>query len=799
MSYPVNSVENEFAIPANAQFDIKKFIYKIIGVLPWFIVSIVICLIISRIYLRYTLPVSKISAFVQIKSQEDGGNSQYKTLKEMGLVTQNNDVENEMDIIRSFGLMKKVVDSLHLNINLYKEGKVTSSPIFGEYSPIYIRIIDEYAEARPTGLKIFLSNNNFKIVESAKERTYTYGQIFDTDFGKLQFIRNPDIKIDPKGYRLLYRDKESVAKSYKAGIDVRLSHDLGGIVEISMLDEIPERAALIVDKLIEVYDNAGLDDKNVANIRTIKFLNDRIDTVARELNRVELLAQQYKTTNEISNVSTQAESFLSQAALIDSKKSDQVGQIKVLETLENYLSGPKEAAESIPSALGIGEPTLLSLINTHNNLVQEKQKMALNSTEADPIMAKLTTQISDVRQNLLRNIKFLKTGFNTNLGQVQNYYGSIESKIASLPKKERELVNIRRQINLKETLYLYLLQKREESQLSLASNINNTRIIDHAFNTGVISPVSFRIQLIAFLIGLAIPIIIMLLSDFFNNRINDRKEIEEGTVVPILGELAFEKSRKSIVIDNKSRTPISEQFRLIRTNIQYMGAEKPVKTILVSSFMSGEGKSFVSLNLASSMGITGAKTVILEFDLRKPKLSKYLNVPGEFGISNYIIKDIPVEAIIQKVPGQENMHVISSGPIPPNPAELLLSPKTAKLMEYLRANFDVILIDTAPIGLVTDALLLEKYADLTMFIVRHKYSSKAVIPFVEKLYRDKKIKSLSLIVNGIKSESTFGYGYGGYGGYGYGYGYGNGYGYYMQDKKKGFLGNLLGGSNKKDS
>ncbi len=298
--------------------------------------------------------------------------------------------------------------------------------------------------------------------------------------------------------------------------------------------------------------------------------------------------------------------------------------------------------------------------------------MELKSTEADPIVANLNAQIKDIKQNIIRNIRVLKSGYNTNLNQVQSTFGNIESKIAGLPGKERELVNISRQINLKETLYLYLLQKREESQLSLASNINNTRLVDSAFNTGVVRPVAAQIQLFALLIGLAIPTIILVLRDFFNNKLSDRKEIEEGTTVPILGELSYEKYKNNIVIDNKSRTPISEQFRLIRTNIQYMGAEKSVKTILVTSFMSGEGKSFVSLNLASSMGITGAKTVILEFDLRKPKLSKYLGVPGEFGISNYIIKDIPIEKLIQTVPGNEHIHVISSGPIPPNPAELLL-------------------------------------------------------------------------------------------------------------------------------
>lgn len=794
MSYPVNTIENEFAIPAGTQFDVKKFIYKIIGVLPWFIVSIAICFTASKIYLRYTLPISKISAFLLIKSQDNGGNSEYKTLNEMGLVTQNNDVENEMDIIRSYSIMRRVVDSLHLNINIYKEGRVTASPVYGEESPVSVKVIKEYPDAKPSGFKINVKENNFSITGGKAARVYNYGQVFETDFGQLTIERNHDVKIDPNGYRMAFTDKEAEIKKYKTSVDVRLTHDMGGIVEISMLDEIPERAIKIVNRLIVVYNNAGLDDKNIANIRTIKFLNDRIDTVSQELNTVELNEQRFKTTNKINSITAEGASYLNQAVLVDNKKAEQVAQIKVLETLESYL-GAKGVTEPIPSGLGIGEPTLLALITTHNTLILEKQRMALKSTDADPVVANLTSQVRDVRENILLNIKVLKGGFNTNLNQVQNNYGNIENKIASLPGKEKELVNITRQINLKETLYLYLLQKREESQLSLASNINNTRIVDTAFNTGVVKPVASQIQLFAILIGLAIPTLILVLRDFFNTRLDNRKEIEEGTSVPVLGELSYEKMKKNIVIDSKSRTPISEQFRLIRTNIQYMGAEKPVKTILLSSFMSGEGKSFVSLNLASSMGITGAKTVILEFDLRKPKLSKYLNIPTDNGISNFIVKDIPVETIIKKVPGYEHIDVISSGPIPPNPAELLLSHKTTILMQYLQDHYDIIIIDTAPVGIVTDALLLEKYADLTMFVVRHKYSPKAVIPFIEKLNREKKFKSLSLVVNGIKNNGSFG---SGYDGYSYGYSYGYGYGYNVQDKKKGFLENLLSGFSKKD-
>ena len=422
MSYPVNNAENEYAIQKGSQFDIKKFVYKIIEVLPWFILSVGISIFAAKMYLRYTLDVSKISAFLLIKDQEEGGSSDYKALKEMGLVNGNKDVQNEIDIIKSYSLMKRVVDSLHLNINLYKEGRVTASPTFGDLMPVYIQLVEEYADAKPENYKLIVNERNFTLNGPGGTQTIQYGQVFEVSLGKLIFTRNENLKLDPGGYRILFSDRDAEAKRYRNAIDVRKTNDMGGIIEISMLDEIPQRAIMIINKLIDVYNYAGLDDKNIAGKTTIKFLNERIDTVSRELNEVEMYAERFKRDNKIGAISEEASMFLSQALAIDNKKSEQSAQIKVLESLEDYVGTAKGANEIIPSGLGILEPSMLAIISNYNQLVQQKQAMSLKSTEADPTLRNLLMQLRDVRENLLKNIKVFKTGLQTNLNQVSSNF-----------------------------------------------------------------------------------------------------------------------------------------------------------------------------------------------------------------------------------------------------------------------------------------------------------------------------------------------------------------------------------------
>ncbi|HMZ45198.1 MAG TPA: polysaccharide biosynthesis tyrosine autokinase, partial [Chitinophagaceae bacterium] len=758
MSYPTKGYEQEVVQQqaSNNQLDAKKLIYKLIGILPWVIISLAISIFAANLYLRYTPKLFRVSGNLLIKDEDQ---SSYRSLKDLGIIPGNIDVPNQMQILNSYTLTERVIDSLKLRLKLRQEGRVISSELYGKTMPFKINVVEEYPNTKASAYHINLTRENFIISGAEGQKKYTFGDTVDISYGKIILERNPLVKINPNGYQLTINDLESEVRALRSKITVVQLTENGGILEIATNEELPDRGIDIINKLMEVYDNAGLDDKNIVAKKTIQFLNDKLGNIAKDLDSIEIKIEQFRKDNKVPSFSEAGSAFFAEYTGLDKNKKILVTQSAMLDHLESYITNFRNTNDIIPPTFGQTDVILLGLIETHNTTVLAKQKLELISKPTDSHLQNMIESIKGIRQNILRAIRNIRVANQTQLQNYESNYSLLESKLQSIPEKQRIEMRLERDRVVKQEIYKDLLKRKEETELSLASNINNTRIVDYAQNYGPKSPNIATARSVAILFGILIPILIIVIKDFFNTKIQDRKEIEQATAIPILGELSYEKDKKNVVIENKSRSPIAEQFRLIRTNLQYMVPDKPLQSLLVTSFMSGEGKSFVSLNLASSLAITGAKTVILEFDLRKPKLSKYLELSNDIGLSNFIIKDMNIDEIIQEVPNRENLFVISSGPIPPNPAELLLSQRTVKLFEQLATRFDYIIIDTAPVGLVTDALLLEKFVDLSLFILRHKYSFKAEIPFVDKLYRDKKFKNMGIIVNGIKNEGS-GYGYG---------------------------------------
>ncbi|MBC7722550.1 MAG: polysaccharide biosynthesis tyrosine autokinase [Pedobacter sp.] len=784
MSYPIGIQETDYTIqqPAQSSFDLKKILHKVVGILPWAILGLIVAMVCANLYLRYTPSKHKVAAYILIKKEEEA-NLDYKLLKGLDVVEANSDIQNQMDIFRSYTLMERVVDTLKLNFHVRQEGRVSGSQLYGYERPFFLKMLDQDDFIKPCIYKMLLNREGFTIDGSDGNRSFKYGDTVTAQCGRFVLERNPMVKINPKGYTLQVSDKYTEANNWRGSLSAELTNDKGGgIIEISLTDEIPERAVEVLNTLIAVFNDADLNDKNIVTKKTIHFLDGRVDTVSQELGVIEGVIEKYKRNNQITNLEVQGSIFLDKSLQSNKEKIDQYGQYKVLEALETFISNSKDPSDIIPSSMGIGEQILTKLILSHNDLVFIKQQTEEKSTPYDPKLKQAINDVNSSKENLLRNIKLLKKAYQSTVNDLEGNVTSLQNKIASLPEKERELLRLKRLATVKETLYVYLLQKREEAQLSLASKINNTRVIDYAIDQGSKNPNKTQVKLLAILLGLIVPIAIILLKDFFNNKITNRQQIEAVTTVPVIGELSYVKGKKILLIDSKSRSAVAEQFRILRTNLSYANNNKKPKCIMVSSFISGEGKSFVSINLASTLSLTGAKVIILEFDLRKPKLSKQLGISSQVGLSNYVSNDLALFDIIQEIPGAEYINFISSGPIPPNPAEMLMSDKTAALVETLKEQYDYIIVDTAPIGLVTDALLLEKFADMTLFIIRHQFTLKHILPYIDKLQKDAKFKNMSIVVNGIKKDGT----------YGYSFGLGNSYGYYISGKKKSIFNNIFG-------
>jgi capsular exopolysaccharide synthesis family protein len=788
MSYPVAENETSDAVPASnaPQFDIKKFIFKLIGFLPWIVISTLVSYSIATLYLRYTAQVHQITAQLLIKDDEESS-PDANIVRELGVMPGGKEVQDQIDILQSYELSRMVVDSLHLQYEFIAEGRISSSPLYGKKNPAFVHIVGpDSADYRPASFKLKLYPDNFYIVGPEIKGTYKYGDTLGLEGHKVYFIKNDDVKPNLKGYNLLLKNTRAVANAIKATIYVRKSHDMGGAVEISTIDEVTERAVDIINTLIDAFNKTGLADKKLGAKNTSTFLNDKVTEVEAELDTLEIKSSNFERDNKISDVSGAGNQYLDQLLNIDKERAAQEEQSALLDGLESYVKNAKNTFDIIPSTNGILDVTLNTLILQYNKDVIAYNTQLKLSTEKDPLAPVNRNELNKLKDGILKNIESIRLGYKTKLAGIDKNYDNYSNQLATLPNKERILAKLKRQISVKEQLYIFLLQKKYDSELSIAGVVGDSRIVDGAHDQGVVKPQASQIKMFAIIVGILLPVIVMLLLDFFDNRLADRKEVENGTRTPVLGELSYNKQQKMAIINPQSRNVLAEQFRLIRTNLQYFVNQEKGKLILVTSFMSGEGKSFVSLNLISSL-VTGSKRVLLiEMDLRKPKLAKYLNISPSYGLTDYIVSETtPIEMVITNIPGVANADVITSGPIPPNPTELMMSSKIDTLFEYARQNYDYVVVDSSPVGLVADAYLLGNKVDVTLFILRHKYTYKTTIKFVEKLYTDKKLKGLGIIINGIVASSGLGYGYGyGYG-YSYGYGYHYGSGYYVADKKAG--------------
>lgn len=777
MSYPVTDNEPiEITTVKGSPFDIKKFFYKLVGFLPFILLSLLIAFVGGRLYLRWTPSQHRVSANLLIKNDNETS-PDYTILRELGVMPGSKEVQNQIDILQSYDLSESVVDSLNLQVKVFTQARIASSYLYGIMSPIVIRPVSSDTASYQPGIYLMQIFDDYFTLESVdnegKVQSYPYKEAIELGGKKVYVTRNFSVKANANGYSLEIAPKKSTVMAVRNALTVVKLHDMGGILEIAMLDVSPLRAMDIINAIMEAFNAAALKDKNLAGVRTAKFVSERVDSVESELDVLEMKAELFKRSNRINDISSAGSIYLNEAMNYDKEGIAQNGLLQLLDGLEKSIKNAKDFTEVIPAYNGINEPTLAALINAYNSSVLAYQEQQKISTVKDPVLKRQKEKLTDLRENIFKNINSIRAGFATRISQLKDQQNNFENLLASLPEKEREYIKLKRQIAVKESLYLYLLQKKEETELALVSTINDSRVVDPALDQGIVFPKSDQVMLFSMMLGLIFPVGVMLLLEMFNNKISDRKEIEENCSIPIIGELSYNKSSKNRIVPTQSRSPLAEQFRLIGANIRFIAHDKNSKVIVVSSFMSGEGKSFVSINLAGSLCMANSKVLVIEMDLRKPNIKKYLNINPAAGLTDYIIHEKEEEAIICTSEALPNVDIITSGSIPPNPAELLMHEKVAQLINWAKKKYQYIIIDSSPVGLVADVFLFSKFSDITLFIIRHKFSFKTTLKFVEKLSNEQKVPKVQLVVNSIHEPGGIRYGYN----YGYGYGYGQGYGY----------------------
>ena len=796
------------------EIDIQELLFKYLIHWPWFVGAVIVCLIAAYVYLYIATPVYNISATVLIKDDKKGGNSNNVAgLDELGLsglITSSQSIDNEIEVLRSKTLVKEVVNYLNLYVTYQDDDQIPSKELY-KTSPVQVSMIPQEAENLKKNIVIEMVvqpqgslDVNVKMRDKEIQKHFEkLPAILPTDQGTLSFFQTKDSISSKKMEEVSYPVQDvrhitatisqpmNVARGYCENLSIEPTSKTTSVVTLSLKNSSLQRGQDFINQLLEMYNRNTNNDKNEIAQKTAEFIDERIGIISKELGSTEADLETFKRDAGITDLSSDAQIALTGNAEYEKKQVENRTQISLVEDLKKYL-GHNEY-EILPSNVGLKDITLAAQIDRYNEMLIERKRLLRTSTENNPAIINLDTSIRATKANVQATLEGTLQGLFITKADLDREAKRYMRRISDAPGQERQYVSIARQQEIKAGLYLMLLQKREENAIMLAATANNAKIIDDAIADVIpVSPKRSIIYLAALCLGIAIPVVVIYLIDLTKFKIEGRADVEKLTSVPIAGDIPLtdEKNTKegSIAVFENQNNLMSETFRNIRTNIQFM-LQNDKKVILVTSTVSGEGKSFTSANLAISLSLLGKKVVIVGLDIRKPGLNKVFNLSSkEKGITQYLANpEMDLMSLVQSSDVNRNLYILPGGTVPPNPTELLARDGLDKAIEILKKNFDYVILDTAPIGMVTDTLLIGRVADLSVYVCRADYTHKAEYTLINELYHEKKLPNLCTIINGVDlKKRKYGYYYG-YGKYGKHYGYGKRYGYgygYGQEKKK---------------
>lgn len=768
-------------------FDFKRFLFKYIKYWYVFVASVIVAFFIAKYYNWYVTPTYKSSCRIIIKD-ENANSSAENLLKELSASKRNANLENEIQILKSKSLISKAVEKLDLNVTYLLQGKIKSTELYNK-CPFKINPDTLNELAYFIGINITILNQNsfqlaFKANENSSEtsNTYLFGQKIKNELGeftvdKRDFFDNKlynDPDFEKKKFKIYFNPLENITSYYSSALGVDIVASGSSILELSVSGTVPEECSDFLNKLTEVYISNSSEQKNLLASNSIKFIDSQIESISGELKSIEKTMSEFQTSKGIINIDNESKSFLDRVKDYDEKISENKIQISFIDYIEKDIKENKKLNDISPTSLGINDPLLVKLISDLNELENEYNSRANDSKPNSPVLVDLDKKIKQNKLAILDNLNGVKQKFILTQKEINSNLHEIEAKLSSIPKTEIELIGIKRQFSIKEGLYLFLLQKRSETAILLASSVSDNWVIDKAvpsFNP--IKPIRSKSYAIAIVLGLIFPILIISIIELLNDKITDKESLESNTKIPLMGIIGFNDDNTNLFTEKKPKPIIMEAFRSIRTNINYFLNEnsdhKKQNVILITSSISTEGKTFISYNLAGIFASSEKKTVLLCLDLRKPKIIDGISLNRNIGVTNYLAGSSELKDVIQNVKELPHLDVILSGPTPPNPSELILKEKMDVLFNYLRDNYDYVIVDTPPIGLVADGIVLTKYSDVNIYVVRQNTTRKQHLQFINKLYNEKKITNLGIVFNSVKvNSSSYGYAYG----YGYGYGYG---------------------------
>ena len=787
------------SVNAGNAVPLTDILYRTLHHWPWVLLSLVVCVGAAVVYLLCTPKVYTTTASIMIKDEAAGKSAGAEDFGDFGLFQNKTNIQNEITTLKSADLMEEVVRRLDLDMNYYIPGRFHDVVAYGSNLPVRVEM-PGFAENGSALFRVEVDGAGKVSVSDVKSgdlksEERVQGAMNDT----LMTVVGPMVVVAAEGYKpgeavelnVVKAPVSATAGGYESRMVIAMSGDKSSVINLTVTDQSTQRAQALLSTLIGVYNEYWIRDKNQIAVSTSNFINERLGVIESELGNVDSDISSYKSQHLIPDVSAASSMYMSQNQQISQQIMDLRNQLKQTLYIKSYLGAASDNEKMLPMNSGVANVDIQSQITDYNNLVLQRNSLLAKSSDKNPLVVQLNEQMDQMRHAILASVDNSINALNMQISSLQGSQASTTSKIASNPSQAKYLLSVERQQKVKESLYLFLLQKREENELSQAFTAYNTRVVNKPASFGPTAPNTRNILMMSFLLGLAIPFGVVYLMESNNTKVRGRKDVEH-LAVPFLGELpqdGHEKKKEAgeantIVVKGGKRDIINEAFRVLRTNVEFMcNSSEGNKVIAMTSFNPGSGKSFVSMNLGMAIALKGKKVLIVDGDMRHGSTSAYMGSPAK-GLADYLGGAVSeVDTLIVKTPECQNMQVLPIGSIPPNPTELLESPRFGELIGELKSRFDYVIIDCPPIEVVADAQIIDKFADRTFFVIRAGLFDRSMLPELDRLYEEKKYRNMSFILNGSRNDQGR-YGYSHTYRYGYGYGYGYGYNYGSGEKKQ---------------
>ena len=788
------SVEGE---EEQSSFDLKKIYTILVLNWKWFLLSVIICLGFSYLYLRYKSPVYATSAKLLIKDDDSKKASKAADalggMADFGIISSNYGVDNEIEILNTTTLASEAVRDLKLYSSYWMKGRIKDKILY-KNQPISVDMDATHLEKLdyPMTLKIEKDGNSYKVTgkyyvaidEMSYSGPYTIEKTFSslpaqmkTRVGMVFFTKNPRGKMkDGDVEKVMVLSPRTVAAQYSKALSIDQTSKTSSTLNMQLTDKNIDRALDYLKQLVVCYNRQANEDKNEIAVRTEAFVNERLEKINSELSSTEGELESYKKRNRLVELKVDAKESVTNLSAYEQKLNEAATQIALINSLIQFAQRPGNKYQVLPSNIGLRDESSISLINEYNKVALERNRLLRTASESSPVVEELTSQLVDMNSSIRMALNQAKRNLEIQRDAVASQYGLYNTEVSRTPEQERILTQIGRQQEVKSGLYLMLLQKREENSISLAATADKGKLIELPQFEGKVSPKGSIIMLIGLVLGLALPSLVLYIVQFFRYRIEGHEDVESLTNIPIIADVAVAsdsaKTRADIVVHENQNNQMEEIFRSMRTNLQFMLKEGE-KVIMFTSSTSGEGKTFNAANLAISFALLGKKIVLVGLDIRKPRLAELFEIDNHHtGITNLLVKENPTWEDVKKqiLPSEvnNNLDLLMAGPIPPNPGEIISRKSLPEVLDHLKEHYDYVLIDTAPVGLVTDTLQIGKYANATVYMCRADYTPKANFAMINQFRDEKKLPNMAIVINGIdmsKKKCGYYYGVGKYGRY----------------------------------